>query len=79
MRARFSRWKPFLGVGAGYFDTEPYVTHPESGGFDTTCAPSSEGSLGYQVVVGVAARVRKRFHLEAGWKNIFLNARNSPV
>ena len=70
---RFGRWRPFLGVGAGYFDTEPYVTHPQSGGFDTMGAPSSEGSLGYQVVAGVAVRVRKRFHLEAGWKNIFLD------
>ena len=33
---RFGRWRPFLGVGAGYFDTEPYVTHPESGGFRDT-------------------------------------------
>jgi len=70
---RFGRWRPFLGVGAGYFDTEPYVTHPEIGLFDTTGAPSSENSLGYQVVVGVTARVSKRFHLEAGWKNIFLD------
>ena len=70
---RFGRWRPFIGVGAGYFDTEPYVTHPEGGGFDTAGAPSSEGSLGYQVVIGVAANVRKRFHLEAGWKSIFLD------
>jgi hypothetical protein len=71
---RFGRWRPFLGVGAGYFDIAPYVTQPESGLFDPTGAPSSEGSPGYQVVVGVAARVRKRFHLEVGWKNIFLDA-----
>lgn len=70
---RFGRWRPFLGAGIGYFDTEPYVTHPESGGFDTTGAPSSKGSLGYQVVVGVSARFREHVHLDVGWKNVFLD------
>jgi opacity protein-like surface antigen len=71
---RFGRWRPFVGVGVGYFDTEPYVTDPDGGGFTTSGAPSSNSSIGYQVVVGVAARVRKRFYLEVGWKNILLDS-----
>jgi opacity protein-like surface antigen len=70
---RFNRWRPFFGVGAGYFSTEPYVTQPGSGLFDTLGAPSSANSVGYQITAGVTAKVRKRFHLEAGWKTIFLN------
>ena len=70
---RFGRWRPFVGVGAGYFHTQPFVTHPEDGGFTDSGAPSSRRSIGYQVVVGVTARVRKRFHLELGWKQIFLD------
>ena len=70
---RFGRWRPFAGVGAGYFDTELWVTDPESGKFTRSGAPSSEGSIGYQFVLGVGATIRKRFQLEAGWKTIVLD------
>jgi opacity protein-like surface antigen len=70
---RFNRWRPFVGVGAGYYSTEPYVTQPVSGLFGTRGAPSSASSVGYQITVGVTAKVRKHFHLEAGWKAILLS------
>lgn len=68
----FGRWRPFIGVGAGVFDTEPFVTDPESGKFTTNGAPSSESSVGYQFEVGVAAKLRNRFHVELGWKTLLL-------
>jgi opacity protein-like surface antigen len=70
---RFGRWRPFVGVGAGYYDTDLFVTDPESGLFTTDGAPASVNSIGYQVSLGVSAFVRKNLQLEAGWKTILLD------
>jgi opacity protein-like surface antigen len=75
---RFGRWRPFAGVGAGYFDTELWVTDPESGKFTRDGAPSSEGAIGYQIVLGVGVTIRKQFQLEAGWKTIVLDGDFGP-
>jgi len=70
---RFGRWRPFLGVGAGYYDTEPYVSDTESGLFTTDGAPASVNSIGYQFSFGVSFFINKRLQLEAGWKTIVLD------
>ena len=70
---RFGRWRPFVAVGAGYFETEPYVSDPDSGLFTTDGAPASVGSTGYQFSLGVSLKVSKSSQLEAGWKTIVLD------
>jgi opacity protein-like surface antigen len=69
---RFGRWRPFVGVGAGYYDTDLFVTDPESGLFTTDGAPASVNSIGYEFSLGVSVLVRKSLQLEAGWKTIVL-------
>ena len=70
---RFGRWRPFVGVGAGYYDTDLFVTDPESGLFTTDGAPASVNSIGYQFSLGVSVLVRKSLQLEAGWKTIVVD------
>ena len=75
---RFSRWRPFVSGGVGWFDTELFTTDPDSGLFTDAGDPSSESSVGYQLSAGVSFRLRQRSHLELGWRRLFLEADFGP-
>jgi len=75
---RFSRWRPFVSAGVGWFDSELLTTDPESGLFTDVGDPSSESSAGYQFSVGASFRLRRRSHVELGWRRLFLEADFGP-
>jgi len=75
---RFSRWRPFVSGGVGWFDSELFTTDPESGLFTDVGDPPSEGSAAYQFSVGASFRLRRQSHLELGWRRLFLEADFGP-
>lgn len=69
---RIGKWRPFVAAGAGYFDTELWVTDPDSGLFTRDGAPSSASSVGYHLAAGIGFRIHDRWDLEIGWKQLIL-------
>jgi len=74
----FSRWRPFVSGGVGWFDTELFTTDPDSGLFTDAGDPAAESSTGYQLSAGVSCRLRHRSRLELGWRRLFLEADFGP-
>lgn len=75
---RFSRWRPFISGGLGWFDSELFTTDPDSGLFTDVGDPPSRSSAAFQLSAGASFHLRGRTHLEIGWRRLFLDADFGP-